>query len=129
MKSWILVALVACRHGSDDTFPYQPNEDDDGGYYNRDLGNGMIEVGVLGNENASMITVRAYVLRRADELCPLGYDILDASDESMVTTTTRAHAFGFGNGAFARAKTETTTRPQIVIAIRCRGRCQRPSCD
>lgn len=94
----MVVALAGCAT------PYQP-KGFSGGYSEQNLGNGRWAVAFDGNSYTSEGTVMTYSHRRASELCPGGYDLVDANRETGYLT--------MGSNTYAK--------PGSTIVVQCRG--------
>jgi hypothetical protein len=70
MKRFALVLAIGC------VTPYQPHSFT-GGYSDRSLGNGRHLIVVNVNAYTSRLTAWSYLYRRANELCPNGFDLVD----------------------------------------------------
>lgn len=84
-----------------------------GGYDEQQLPTGEWLVSVSGNGFTSMPTIYSYMHRRAAEICPGGYDLLDGTGESRTSTLV-----GYQNGSLWGS---STTKPELVARIRCHG--------
>ena len=91
--------LIACVASPPQETPYQPSVanlfevQSGGGYHDRrvDEDPSLIHVEFQGNQSTPRNTVVRYWLRRAGEVCPTGYEILD------VRTTTLQQETGSGS--------------------------------
>jgi len=101
----LLLGLAACAT------PYQPMGFA-GGYVDEQVGPGEYMIRFAGNGFTSMGLSYQYVMRRAGELCPGGYEVLDRmghSEQSTVYWETRKSITA-----------QSVSRPEIMARIRCR---------
>ena len=87
--------------------PYQP-KGFLGGYSNNDLGGGRHTIDVEVNGYTSAGTALDYAYRRAGELCPDGYDVVDGSK------TDRAYVYATKNFV------ASGTKPEVAIVVQCK---------
>jgi hypothetical protein len=99
----VLVLVAACAT------PYQ-RKGFRGGYSDQQIGPGRYLISVDGNGFTSRSTIVEYQYRRASELCPMGFDVLDADRSTSSSLAT-----------FDGGKTyNTVNKPSGSLAVRCR---------
>ena len=94
----VLSILAACAT------PYQPMGFL-GGYTNRDLGGGRYAIDVQVNGYTSALD---YAYRRAGELCPTGYDIVDGSKSSS--------PYVYASKGYVTAG----SKPDVALVVQCK---------
>lgn len=95
--------------------PYQPRGLS-GGYSEQSLGHGRWAIEFGGNSYTSQSTVTAYSHRRASELCPGGYDVVDANRD------TSFHSASFDGGK----TTNVYAKPGAALVVQCKGAAYTP---
>lgn len=111
MRNWPGVALAVVAVGC--ATPYQRMGVIGGGYANELVGPREFLVRFRGNGYTSMGLTYQYVLRRAHEICPTGYDVLDQMGSAQTSSF-----FSWTSGSLL-AFSETS--PETAARVRCHG--------
>ena len=104
----VLVVLVACAT------PYQP-KGAMGGYADSKIADDTYHVTFAGNGYTGLDDAQHYVMRRAGELCPQGFDLISEGAVSESSGT-----FYQRNG-LGGVNAYNVNRPQAAATVRCRG--------
>jgi hypothetical protein len=85
-----------------------------GGYVNEQIGEDTHYIAFDGNGYTGQTTAEIYVRRRAGELCPHGYDILDGASNSETTG-----AFVHHNQYTGLTTATAINKPRATVTVRC----------
>jgi len=108
MRFWMLL-VVMCAAGC--ATPYQ-RMSLMGGYDDEQVGLNEYVIRFQGNGYTSMGLSYQYAMRRAAELCPGGYDVLDGMGSSSQSTFVYANRRTFA--------AHSVSKPEVMTHVRCR---------
>jgi hypothetical protein len=109
--------------------PYQPFTNQgpiNGGYIDRDLGNGMYVVTFRGNVSTLYEDVLSMAYDRAREVCPGGYETVSVQDVSAEVDNGTATANGIP-GHYTIEEPTRYTMPRARVVVRCHTSAPGPS--
>lgn len=95
--------------------PYQPMQWN-GGYQTHSLGGGMIQIDVKGNAYTTSGAALGYAYRRANEMCPDGFVVVDGTNGSHEEISSESERWG----RYSSTTTTVDTKPRVSLIVRCK---------